>query len=254
MNPLSSRTRNIYFLLLTFAFVLVVPVAVLYATGYRLRDFSLQETGGVYVTVPISDVVVTINGEEVGKSGLFDRTLYIPDLSPDKYVVQATREGYYPWTKTITVEPWIVTDALALMVPTTIQLTEEPVATSTLAAFATTTVQESVGGMELLLEDGDVSVRWIRNPDNAPSAFCFRPSACASEITILRGKEDALGAVFFSGGVVYRTQTGIYFSDIETRSPQLILPLYTRPKADFRIIDDALVIKDGASYYRIDSF
>ncbi len=275
MQPLSARTRFRFFLLMLAAFIVVVPVAVLYATGYRLADLSLAETGGVYVTVPLSDVTVTLNGEEVGASGLFDRTLYLSDLSPDTYVVQAAREGYYPWTKTVTVQPWVVTDVHALMVPTSLPLREVEVGTDDAAttsvalsvaafaelraAFATTTSATSTAldtqaGMGLYIEQGDVVVRWQRSVESVPSAFCARPGSCTQEFRVERERDTVLDARFFSGGVVYRTASGIYFADIDVRLPQLVLPLYTRAKADFRVIDDALYIKDETSYYRIDAF
>lgn len=277
MQPLSVSTRRAYFVTLLVLFAVVVPLTVLYATGYRLSDLSLSETGGAFVSVPLSETVVSLNGSEAGTSGIFDKTIYVDDLSPGTYVLQAVKEGYYPWSKTITVEPWIVTDAVAVLVPTVLEFrevtTSASAATSTTqqvtaatyrdlrAAFATTTPTTSTttpiqaaGGIGLFIQNGDVSVRWMRSESSTASAFCIKPSNCVKEFRVEKGKEEAADARFFGGGVVYQVPSGIYFADVDIRSPQLTLPLYTRSGTEFRVVNGTLYIKDGVTYYQLEAW
>ncbi len=273
MHPLSQHTRRTYFVLLVVAFFIVIPVAILYATGYRLIDFSFAQTGGVYVTMPAPDITVSMNGKGVGTSGIFDRTVYIDNLSPGTFVVQAEKADYYSWSKVLTVEPWKVTDVRAIMVPTSIPIREvflatttEAVATSTtvavsragydaiLKAFATTTPVQTSGDIGLFLEKGDVVVRWMRGLESAPSSFCSQPSFCVTQFKIEKGADVVTEAQFFASGVTYRTSSGIYFTDIDIRSPQMLIPLYQRAGTNSRVVNGALIIKDGKSFYRIDAW
>lgn len=285
MRPLSRRTRFLYLAVSVIAFLFTVPIAVFYASGYRLEGFSFVETGGVYVSVPISDASVFINGKEEGTSSLFTRSFYADDLIEGNYVVQVSREGYYPWVKKLTVEPRIVTDVAAFMVPQTLSIREieiregEEVASTTrtvsrneynalLKAFtvsatsspskteiSTTTPSDIQTGMELYIENGNVVVRWIRDARSTPSSFCLKPSSCVQEFFIEKGKEVATDAAFFAGGVAYATkESGIFLAENDVRPVPLVVPLYSRPGAQFRIVGGSLIVKDGKTLYDISGF
>ncbi len=118
MEPLSRSRRRIYLALCALLFVISIPLAILYASGYRFRsDLSLVATGGVYLNVPISDAVVSINGEEIGTTGLFSKNFYVDNLRPGSYAVHVALDGYYPWYKSLAVEKRVVTVAEAFLVP-----------------------------------------------------------------------------------------------------------------------------------------
>ena len=125
MDPLSAKTRQRYFLAFIAFFILVIPLAILYASGYRIGGgSSLIPTGGAYIAVPLSGAEVTLNGRALGQTSLFTRDFYEDDLSPDSYVVGVTLEGYYPWYKTLVVEQYLVTDAQALLIPQQLETIE----------------------------------------------------------------------------------------------------------------------------------
>ncbi len=139
MDPLSARTRMRYFVLFIVFFIIVIPLAILYATGFRLGGgFSLVPTGGMYVSVPLSGAEVTLNGKALGQSSLFNRAFYEADLAPGSYVLNVSIDGYYPWYKTIVVEKYLVTDASALLVPQQLETFE-------LVRGATTTSTTTLG-------------------------------------------------------------------------------------------------------------
>lgn len=284
MQPVSMRRRLVYLILSVLAFMLTVPVAVFYASGYRFEDFSLVETGGVYVTVSASDAIVSINGKEEGTTSLFVRSFYVDRLNEEWYSVQVSREGYYPWVKKLKVEPSIVTDAFAFLIPQTLTLreiqidtNEEDVASTTravsqseynslLKAFvststlpliktATSTPVATRAGVELYVEKGNLIARWSRDPKAVPSSFCVEPSSCAQEFAIEKGKETVKNAQFFLGGVVYVTkESGVFLAENDIRPVHLVVPVYSRPGADFRIINGELIIKDGTTYYEVSGF
>jgi hypothetical protein len=288
MKPLSRRTRLIYLAVSVAAFLFTVPIAVFYASGYRFNGFSLVETGGIYVSVPVGDASVFINGKEEGTSGLFTRSFYTDNLASGKYVVQVSREGYYPWVKKLVVEPRIVTDVAAFMVPQSLTIREvkiraaEDIASTTrsvskneyaaiLKAFtlsatsssplpvnslsATSTPVDTSAGRELYIENGNLVVRWAKDPRSTPSAFCMKPSSCTGEFFIEKGKDTVTAAEFFVGGIIYATrESGIFLSENDIRPTPLVVPMYTRPLAQYRIINGTLIIKDGKLFYEISGF
>lgn len=299
MDPLSAATRRRYFLLFIAFFVLVIPPAILYATGYRLSgDFSLIPTGGVFVSVPVSDAEVALNGRNLGVTGLFTRDFYEDNLSPGSYVLSVSLEGYYPWYKTVAVEKYLVTDATALLVPQqleTLELVRGATTTSTttlgiartqydsyLTAFTTAATtststrqtlaaraglstttdaelavlgplpEDTQGGLEVYLDEGNVRLHWARSTSTIPSQLCVTPSSCVRDTFIEKGKEKAISAHFYGGGVLYTTREGgVYLAEADVRPTPLLIPIYPRRNADFRIINNNLIVKDGQKLYQI---
>lgn len=284
MEPVSMRRRLVYLVLSVVAFMLTVPIAVFYASGYRFEDFSLVETGGVYVTTSVSDAVVSINSKEEGTTSLFVRSFYVDRLNEDWYNVQVSREGYYPWVKKLKVEPSIVTDVFAFLIPQTLSLREIHIdtkledvasttrtvsqseynslvkaftATSTLSGkpLATSTPVATRAGVELFIEKGNLVARWSKDPLTTPSSFCAEPSSCVQEFFLEKGKETVKNAQFFLGGVVYATkESGVFLTENDIRPVHLVVPVYSRPGADFRIINGELIIKDGTAFYEVSGF
>lgn len=267
------------------AFLFTVPIAVFYASGYRFNGLSFVETGGVYVSVPVSDASVFINGKEEGTSSLFIRTFYTDNLIAGTYAVQVSREGYYPWVKKLTVEPRIVTDVFAFMVPQSmlireIEIREGDTASTTRAVskneynsfikafarkigspitipdgIATSTPIDTRAGEDLYIEGGNLVVRWMKDPQSVPSSFCLKPSSCVQEFFIEKGRETVTNAQFFAGGVVYSTkESGIFLAENDVRPVPLVVPLYSRPGAQFRVVGGALIVKDGSALYDISGF
>jgi len=286
MKPLSRRTRFVYLAVSVLAFLFTVPIAVFYASGFRFNGLALVETGGVYVSVPVSDATVFINGKEEGTSSLFTRSFYADDLIEGSYAVQVSREGYSPGVKKLTVEPRIVTDVAAFLIPQTLSIREieiregEETASTTravsrseynalLKAFtlsatssssraelsATTTPSDIQTGMELYIEGGNLIVRWMRDARSTPSSFCLKPSSCVQEFFIEKGRETVTAAEFFAGGVAYATkESGIFLAENDVRPVPLIVPLYSRPGAQFRIVNGSFIVKDGKTLYDISGF
>ncbi len=105
---------------LTLLFLVVAPLIMGYAAGYRLSDtLSFIETGGMYVHADVPSVRVYLDGEFVETSGTFLRNTLIQDLLPGKrYLVSVEKEGYHSWRKELLVLPNLVTEGRVLMLPT----------------------------------------------------------------------------------------------------------------------------------------
>lgn len=294
MEPMSLRTRRTLAIGSFFLFIVILPVAALYASGYRLSGFSLVSTGGIHVSVPISNVEISLNGEVVERSNLFNKSFFFDNLGPGAYVVQASGEALTPWSKTLIVESQFVTDVVMTVVPQPIRFVElVPVATSTeevatstmkfisqetfdrieLEFIATTTeasldeevatsTEDSIleeiiptrGGIGLYIDGGNVRVAWERE-SAPPSIFCTRPSLCVGEIILEQGPETVTDASFYKNGLLYRTEeSGIFFTEIDVRQPRLQVSVYASPGAEYVVTNGTLYVRDEDVIYESTEF
>lgn len=271
MKPLSRNKRRTYLYGLIALFLICLPISLFFASGYRFKfGFGFVKTGGIFISVPYTDAEVSINGEAVGTSGILKRGFYIDNLAPSSYEILVSRTGSHDWRRTLVVEENLVSDARAFLVSKTIETIpivygaetstttkaislsqyglyraafEVPAATSTRGTF----------GESVFVERGDVYVRLSDKGSLFTSNFCGRPSYCVSEIPIERGKQASVGAAFFGGGVVYATkEKGVFLAEADIRSTPVLVPIYAKPGALFRIIDGVLIVKDGKALYEIE--
>lgn len=258
------------FILLFFA---LFPLVIFYAIGYRFKTgLGFVQMGGIYVSVPYSDARVTLDNREIGTSNVLRRGFYIANLIPGVYTLRVEHGASREWSKTLVVEPKIVTDVRALLVPQKIELVrlvDTKAATSTERALshakylkyeeafrlpAATTSVSSLAGEKVAVERGDVFVRWTLPDAPPPSYFCDRPSSCTDAIAIERGDQTAVSAVFFASGIVYSTKEGgVFFAEADVRPVPVAAPVYTPSGAAFRIIDGHLIIKSGERLYEVEN-
>lgn len=277
MQPLSPIVRRLYLTLFMILFAAMLPAVIFYADGWRYKPgFGFVRTGGIYIGVPYADADVSVNGEHIGRSGFLDRSFYLGDLAPASYTVRVERDEYRPWSRQLTVEEQLVTDARALLIPIEITPVRLMVATSSAsqdtdtirivprttiteyaAIFAATTTASTTipideqEGIGLFVEKGVLTARWIQENSFPPSQFCQQPSVCTDTI-VIENSARVVDAHFFRGGVVYVTDVGeVHFIEADVRPTPLHLLFFEAPKAQVRIIDDALVVKSGTDYYEI---
>ncbi|MDO8522031.1 MAG: hypothetical protein Q7S08_01960, partial [bacterium] len=179
MQPLSLKKRRFYRLGLVVLFFLLFPFVIFYATGHRfVTGLGFVQMGGIYVSVPYSDARVVIDAREIGTSNVLRHGFYIANLIPGVYTLHVERDDSRPWSRTIVVEPQLVTDVRALLIPQKIELVrlvDTKAATTserTLphteylrygAVFklpAATTSVSSLAGEKVVVEKGNVFVRW----------------------------------------------------------------------------------------------
>lgn len=286
MEPLPLTTRRLYASLFFILFIIILPIAGLYASGYRLEGFALVPTGGIHLSTPVSGLVISINGEEMERSSLFSRSFFFDNLPPGPYVVAVASDEFYPWSKNVLVESRVVTDLASLAVRNPLIVRELVIATSSVSALesatstvrripqetfrsivsvfsatttATSTAQHMVpvsesGGVSLLLVNGDLWVRWDRAAA-PPGSFCARPSSCVTTFALERGVETVTDAHFFAGGVVYRTrESGVYFTEVDVKNPRFTIPVFTAPNTMFEIVNGTLYVESDTSYFEVEGF
>jgi len=123
---MTPRRRLIYLLGLSGVFIVVVPLLILFSSGYRLNSkFRLVKTGGIYLANKEHDVIVKLNGKGVKKAGMFEKNILISNLMPATYFVTVEKDGYRTWKKNITVEEQKVEVCYPLLIPS--KLNPQPV-------------------------------------------------------------------------------------------------------------------------------
>jgi hypothetical protein len=110
-------------------------LAILYAKGYRLQ---LQNGK----TIVAGTGILTVNSSPQGAKVYIDGNLTTAtnnqlNLAPGTYKVRIEKEGYFAWEKTLTIKKELVTEADALLFPTTPKF--EPITISGVNNLATDT-------------------------------------------------------------------------------------------------------------------
>lgn len=120
MRPMSKTKRRIYFVLFFILFLLVTPLVILYALGYRF-DFAqrvvVTERGGVYVYTSLPGTNIYLDGELKETTGIFRREYLSQSIRPGRYFVRAENEGYRSWEKYVQVHAGRVTSVYPFLVP-----------------------------------------------------------------------------------------------------------------------------------------
>lgn len=270
MKPLSRNTRQTYLYGLIALFLICLPIALFFASGYSFKNgFGFIKTGGIFISVPYAGAEVVMNGELVGTSGVLKRGFYIDKLAPSSYEIIVRREGSLPWHRTLVVEGNLVSDARAWLIPLDIRavrLSYTAGASTTKvisraqydlyrASFdvAAATTTNGTFGESVFVENGNVVVRLSDEGSLETSNFCGRPSYCVEEIPIENGAQKSAEAAFFAGGVVYATKEGgVFLAEADIRRTPSTAPVYPKGGALFRIIGGVLIVKDGNKLYEIE--
>lgn len=126
LSPLPRQHRSVFFYLLFLVFILVVPVIVFYASGYRYtigaEESRVQMTGGMYIGTLEDDSVIEINGSPVQHTRFFRRATYVQGLNGGMHEVAVYGDGLQTWSKVLPVYPQMVTEFNTFTLPVNSQM------------------------------------------------------------------------------------------------------------------------------------
>lgn len=118
MSLIKRRTLLFIFFIL---FIFLGVSTVFYADGWRIdwNSFRLSRIGGIYVKTYPSRADIFLDGKSIKRGfGLFDSGVLINSLFPKKYVLEIKKENYFPWRRSIVVEPALVSEVkYAVLIP-----------------------------------------------------------------------------------------------------------------------------------------
>lgn len=100
--------RVTYYTLATILFIILTPSIILWALGYRIdfKNYKVAQTGILYIKTDQSSFDIFIDGQKTFSN---KKTITIKSLLPKDYSVKIEKQGYYPWSKDITIDPQKIT-------------------------------------------------------------------------------------------------------------------------------------------------
>lgn len=124
IQPLSRRSRTIFFFLIVLIFVLAVPYLIFYAIGYRYQfsgeaEGTITRVGGVFVSSELDEVTMYIDDELVTDMRFFQTAAYIQNLAEGMHKIVVQADGGQTWVKELPVFPHIVTEVESFTMPAT---------------------------------------------------------------------------------------------------------------------------------------
>lgn len=122
LEDMKRKTRRILFYFFLICFLIIAPVTILYAAGWRVdwQNKDLVRTGAIYLKSQPKGARIFID------SKLTDKTpANINGLFPKEYQVLIEKEGYYSWQKKIKVYSSLVSEAPhILLIPQELSLNQ----------------------------------------------------------------------------------------------------------------------------------
>lgn len=117
---MTYRKRRFLFFASALVFLALSGPLLLYTFGYRfsLSDFTLRETGGIFLHTNPTGVEVSVGNLKRSTSFLTGNT-FIQNLEPGSHRVTISYPGYQKWEKTVVVEPRAVVELSSLLFPLT---------------------------------------------------------------------------------------------------------------------------------------
>ena len=203
-----AKIRLLVFLITLTVVGILATLASLYARGYRFDTKSLKFTpnGLLVVESHPSGAQVFINGELKNAT---DTTI---SLSPGTYDVEFKKEGYFTWSKRLTIEKEIVTEASAHLFKSVPSLT--PVSfTGSISPINSGDSGKIAYYVPLVNGAGGL---WVIDTVNLPLGFAREPRQLTDG--------DLTGAtwIFSPDGreIMLSTESGIFVLDAGTFTPQ----------------------------------
>jgi len=108
---LSRKTRRFIVAGLILLFLVIAPLLIFYARGYRydFADKTVEQVGMIMVSFDPTTATARVNGEVAN----FDITALgydrFPNLVPGQYHTEVSQDGYHTWSKNLEVVPEVVT-------------------------------------------------------------------------------------------------------------------------------------------------
>lgn len=161
----TKKTRKILFFIFLSIFIIISPVVILYAQGYRF-DFEkkrLIQTGDFYFKSLPKKVDVYVNNK-LAKEKTPSQIKY---LLPKKYNIKITKEGFFAWEKELEINPLLVTEAKnILLMPE--KLNKEMIIPGKIAKFDFSPNKKFIA---YVAQDKEL---WLYNLENAGNNRLFK--------------------------------------------------------------------------------
>ncbi len=285
MQPLPMKKRRVYFYTLSVIFFIGIPFILLYTSGYRITsDFNLVETGGIYIYSPEAGSQIYINHKKEKETGIFQKDLFIQNLTPGVYSILISKKGFWPWSKEVEIEERKVAEAIAFLIPQSPEskrILKDIEIPATDSAATSTTPNKEYEELSLLFETpeqpatstvkffekfsdrgrvgiwrdqyNNIFAEWLKDKEDLPNYFCRR-SVCESTVLVFNSTGPIKSFDFYpkrEDVVLMALSNGVFAIEIDVRKNQNFQPIYKGVDPYFIINNSVLYIKDNEDILEI---
>lgn len=243
-------------------FAALIAIAAFFDKGYRLGEgFSIVKPGAVEVHgIPENAQIFFDNKSQKFGSG----KLRIDGVSPGEHVILITAEGFWPWTKPVSVQnghTTILVPFLLRQEPERRDVTKqgefvrlrERVRSNRLPTEKNPILSES-GNVSLHAKDGVIYATWIPKSD-PPEDFCnpvclktapvFTSVVPLRNLSFLPGRDDVM---------LISAEDGIFAVELDARGIQNFQPLYQGEAPTFATEGKSIYLFDKGALFELTNF
>jgi hypothetical protein len=290
MKPMTIKKRRNYFYILLVIFLVLIPIIMFYTSGYRIKNFKLVETGGIYIYSPVSGSIIYLNNKKKKNTNILRKDLFIQNLKPNTYNILVAKDGYWPWAKEVNVEEKHVSEAIAFLVPKepdgevipktikeypkdgnatgTPKITSNPIYDNVIKLFtnkkgvssatkdntaSSTTIRSGRNRVELWKEEDTIFIKWLKDEKSLPNYFC-KNNSCENTVSVFKSTSEIKNFNFYPGRedvVLLSINEGVYAIEVDSRKHQNFQPVYKGSDPYFVIEKGKFYIKDGENIFKI---
>jgi len=234
--------------------LLLLSLFITYRAGWRFGEgFSLAAPGSVSMHEVPPETKVYVDNKRRAETAEGQRDLTFTNISAGAHLLLASREGYWPWFKELSVSPGEQTRVSMFAVPQNpsgvIIKEADPSYRQIRALIQNARVPSadapllSADASVAIFTDGGTAIhaRWRGEEGALPSFFCDDAS-CTERAVVFEGASGVNALSFYPGRsdvLLFSGESGIYAIEIDRRGTQNFQPVYLGPAPTFVPKEDA---------------
>lgn len=233
--------------------VTVTVFFILYGVWFEAR------VGSIDVYVQKRGTAIYLNEKRVGTARSDNQIVKLSRISPGEHSLLLTRDGFFPWEKTIKISSGKATLAQTFLVRENINTYIKKVdftdkeKSEINKRFNTKTSRISFGGdgnVEIKREGSQITARWLGGKESIPNFFCDSTN-CNETTLVLNSDKGDIGNILFYPNrddiVLFSVGESIFAIEIDKKNTQNFQPVYRGVSPEFAIdsTNSRLYIREG---------
>lgn len=109
---MTRARRRLLFYTLIAVFIVIAPPLIFYSLGYTFNIFQarIEQTGGIFVKSKTPRLSLFLNNAFIKETSFFSGGALLTSVTPGTHLLRLEKQGFNPWSKTVEVEPTVVTE------------------------------------------------------------------------------------------------------------------------------------------------
>lgn len=166
---MTRHTRRIFFYTGFAIFLLIVPILIGYSLGYTLNLTKgiVEKTGGIFIKSRTPRLSIFLNGQFIKETSYLSGGALLTEITPGNHRLRLEKVGYHPWSKTISVEPSVVSDLRnIILIPN-----PPAIATTTRDELASLRMHATKGSFQPVRPKETMTIPALSSSPNSPLFF-----------------------------------------------------------------------------------